>query len=148
MPRLDAERIGLLRRLSSTTSTINRRIDADLVDEFDLPLAWFEVMASLARHGGAMRVTELCVDLDEIPSSLSRRLDRMEEQGLVEREATPTTTSSSDRRAVTVTLTKAGRAFWRDANVVYRRAVQRHFAQVVTDSDITALHRLLGKLDP
>jgi DNA-binding MarR family transcriptional regulator len=145
MPRLDAERIGLLRRLSATTSTINRRIDADLVDEFDLPLAWFEVMASLARHGGAMRVTELCVDLDEIPSSLSRRLDRMEEQGFVEREATPT---SSDRRAVTVTLTKAGRAFWRDANVVYRRAVQRHFAQVVTDSDITALHRLLSKLDP
>jgi len=145
MPRLDAERIGLLRRLSATTSTINRRIDADLVDEFDLPLAWFEVMASLARHGGAMRVSELCVDLDEIPSSLSRRLDRMEEQGFVEREATPT---SSDRRSVTVTLTKAGRAFWRDANVVYRRAVQRHFAQVVTDSDITALHRLLSKLDP
>lgn len=145
MPRLDAERIGLLRRLSATTSTINRRIDADLVDEFDLPLAWFEVMASLARHGGAMRVSELCVDLDEIPSSLSRRLDRMEEQGFVEREATPT---SSDRRAVTVTLTKAGRARWRDANVVYRRAVQRHFAQVVTDSDITALHRLLSKLDP
>lgn len=145
MPRLDAERIGLLRRLSATTSTINRRIDADLVDEFDLPLAWFEVMASLARHGGAMRVSELCVDLDEIPSSLSRRLDRMEEQRFVEREATPTT---SDRRAVTVTLTKVGRAFWRDANVVYRRAVQRHFAQVVTDSDITALHRLLSKLDP
>lgn len=145
MPRLDAERIGLLRRLSATTSTINRRIDADLVDEFHLPLAWFEVMASLARHGGAMRVSELCVDLNEIPSSLSRRLDRMEQEGFVEREATPT---SSDRRAVTVTLTKAGRAFWRDANVVYRRAVQRHFAQVVTDSDITALHRLLGKLDP
>lgn len=145
MPRLDAERIGLLRRLSATTSTINRHIDADLVDEFDLPLAWFEVMASLARHGGAMRVTELCVDLDEIPSSLSRRLDRMEEQRFVEREATPT---SGDRRAVTVTLTKAGRACWRDANVVYRRAVQRHFAQVVTDSDITALHRLLSKLDP
>jgi DNA-binding MarR family transcriptional regulator len=145
MPRLDAERIGLLRRLSATTSTISRRIDADLVDEFDLPLAWFEVMASLARHGGAMRVTELCVDLDEIPSSLSRRLDRMEDQRFVEREATPT---SSDRRAVTVTLTKAGSALWRDANVVYRRAVQRHFAQVVTDSDITALHRLLSKLDP
>ena len=145
MPRLDAERIGLLRRLSATTSTISRRIDADLVDEFDLPLAWFEVMASLARHGGAMRVSELYVDLDEIPSSLSRRLDRMEEQRFVEREATPT---SSDRRAVTVTLTKAGRALWLDANVVYRRAVQRHFAQVVTDSDITALHRLLSKLDP
>ncbi|MEX0848306.1 MAG: MarR family transcriptional regulator [Ilumatobacteraceae bacterium] len=145
MPRLDAERIGLLRRLSATTESINRRIDADLVDEFDLPLAWFEVMAALARHGGSMRVSELCTDLDEIASSLSRRLDRMEEQQLVEREATPTAT---DRRAVTVTLTKDGRSFWRDANVVYRRAVQRHFAQVVTDSDINALHRLLTKLDP
>jgi hypothetical protein len=31
--------------------------------------------------------------------------------------------------------------------VIYRRAVQRHFAMVVTDSDINALQRLISKLD-
>lgn len=142
MPRLDAERIGLLRSLTTTTTAISRLIDADLMDDFGLPLVWFDVMASLQRAGGSMRVSELRADLDEVPSSLSRRLDRMEEHGWVEREPTP----DHDRRAVTVHLTREGRSLWRDANITYRRAVQSHFAAVVTDSDITALQRLLTKL--
>ncbi len=142
MPRLDAERIALYRRLTTATTSVNRRIDADLMAEFDLPLAWFEVMAALARGTGTMRVSELRDELGEVASSLSRRLDRMEAERLVRRDVP----AGGDRRAVTVTLTKEGRSFWRDANVVYRRAVQRHFAKVVTESDITALQRLLTKL--
>lgn len=143
MPRLDAERIALLRQLCVATTAIERQIDADLVDEFDIPLSWFEVMAALQRAGGSMRVSELCSELDEVASSLSRRLDRMEEEGHVVREPSPTPT---DRRAVSVHLTRDGRSFWRDANVIYRRSVQRNFAQVVTESDILALQRLLSKL--
>ena len=56
MPRLDAERIALLRQLCVVTHSIERRIDSDLVDEFDIPLSWFEVMAALQRAGGSMRV--------------------------------------------------------------------------------------------
>ena len=144
MPRLDAERIDLLRSLCITTTAITRQIDADLVEEYDISLAWFDVMTALQRAGGSLRVSELRTLLDEVPSSLSRRLDRMEEAGHVEREPTP---SPTDRRAVTVHLTRDGRSFWRDANVIYRRAVQRHFAVVVTDSDIHAMQRLLSKLD-
>jgi hypothetical protein len=49
VPRLDAERIGLWRSLDRTVTAVGRQIDADLVDEFDLPLAWFEVMSALQR---------------------------------------------------------------------------------------------------
>jgi DNA-binding MarR family transcriptional regulator len=143
MPRLDAERIALLRQLSVVMNGIQRQIDIDLVDEFDIPLNWFEVMAALQRAGGAMRVSELCSELDEVASSLSRRLDRMEEEGHVVREAMP---GPKDRRAVSVHLTRDGRSLWRDANVIYRRSVQHNFAQVVTESDIVALQRLLSKL--
>jgi DNA-binding MarR family transcriptional regulator len=143
MPRLDAERIGLLRGLCRTTDEIERHIDAELVAEYGIPLSWFEVMAALQRAGGGLRVGELCAELGEVPSSLSRRLDRMEAEGHVTRDAAP---ADGDRRAVTVYLTRDGRLFWRDANVIYRRAVQRHFAKVVTDSDIVALQRLLSKL--
>ena len=143
MPRLDAERIALMRQLCAATNAIQRQIDHDLTDEFDIPLSWFEVMAALQRAGGTLRVSELCTELDEVASSLSRRLDRMEEEGHVVRESTPTAT---DRRAVSVHLTRDGRSFWRDANVIYRRSVQRNFAQVVTESDILALQRLLSKL--
>jgi DNA-binding MarR family transcriptional regulator len=144
MPRLDAERIALLRQLSHTTNSIERRIDADLMAEFAMPLAWFEVMSSLQRVDGPIRVSELCKMLDENPSSLSRRLDRLEDEGYIARGATPL---PSDRRAVSVRLTREGRLFWRDANVIYRRAVQRHFAQVVTETDIAALQRVLSKLE-
>lgn len=143
MPRLDAERIALWRSLERTVVGIGRGIDAALVDEFDLPLAWFEVMSALHRAGGSMRVSRLCAELDEVASSLSRRLDRMETEGYVTRAATPV---PGDRRAVTVTLTREGRLLWRDATVVFRRGVQQHFARVVTDSDILALQRLLSKL--
>lgn len=143
MPRLDAERIALLRSLTHATTTIRRQIDADLIAEYDLPVAWFEVMSALQRDGGTMRVNDLRAALDEVASSLSRRLDRMEADGYITREPTP---SPTDRRAVSVLLTREGRMLWRDANVIYRRAVQQNFAHVVTDSDINALHRLLSKL--
>ncbi len=143
MPRLDAERINLWRSLDRTVTSVERRLDDDLTETFELPLAWFEVMAALQRSGGSLRVSQLCVELGEIASSLSRRLDRMEDEGYVERRATP---EPGDRRAVLVTLTRVGRSLWRDANVIYRRGVQRYFAQVVTESDIQALQRLLSKL--
>lgn len=143
MPRLDAERIALLRSLGRATTQISRQIDADLVEAYDVPLAWFEVMAALQRAGGSLRVSELRAELDEVASSLSRRLDRMEEEGHVEREVPR---GAVDRRAVRVSLTRDGRLLWRDVNVIYRRSVQQHFANVVTDSDILALQRVLSKL--
>lgn len=143
MPRLDAERIAIFRDLCLTTAAMRRRIDADLMAEFDIPLAWFEVMAALQRHGGSMRVNELCTELGELPSSLSRRLDRLEEAGHVAREVP---SASEDRRAVSVVLTRDGRSFWRDANVIFRRSVQANFARVVTESDLHAIQRLLSKL--
>jgi hypothetical protein len=36
---------------------------------------------------------------------------------------------------------------WRDANVAYRRAVQTEFARHLTDTDVAALARILGKIE-
>jgi DNA-binding MarR family transcriptional regulator len=57
-------------------------------------------------------------------------------------------TPKPDRRAVTVTLTSSGRTVWRDANITYRRMVQHHFAQHLTDTDIAALQRVMTKVTP
>ncbi len=143
MPRLDAERIALWREFCTLSAAVQRRIDQALVDEFGLPLAWFDVLTAIRSAGGTMRVHQLCAELDEVPSSLSRRLDRMVEEGYVRRKHTP---QPDDRRAVTVQMTAAGRYAWRDANITYRRMVQQHFAQRLTDTDIAALQRIWGKL--
>lgn len=143
MPRLDADRVATWRTLGVVVATVQRKVDGGLVDDYNLSLAWFEVLAALQAAGGAMRVGELCEALRELPSSLSRRLDRLEEHGFVTRASTPT---PDDKRAVAVTLTRDGRAEWRDANITYRRMVQQHFASVLSDNDIAALQRIFGKL--
>jgi DNA-binding MarR family transcriptional regulator len=143
MPRLDAERIALWRQLCTSSIALQRRVDEQLVEEHGLPLAWFDCLTAIRAADGTMRIHELCEALDEIPSSLSRRLDRMEDDGFVRRKRTPL---PDDRRAVTVTITKAGRETWRDANITYRRMVQQQFAQHLTETDIGALQRVFGKL--
>jgi DNA-binding MarR family transcriptional regulator len=145
VPRLDADRVATWRTFGVVVADVQRKVEAGLVDDYELPLTWFEVLAALQAAGGAMRVGELCDALHELPSSLSRRLDRLEEHGFVSRAATPT---PDDKRAVTVRLTREGRAEWRDANITYRRMVQQHFASVLSDTDIVALQRIFGKLGP
>ena len=144
MPRLDAGRVATWRTLGVVAADLQRKVEAGLVDDYDLPLAWFETLAALQAAGGSLRVGELCDALHELPSSLSRRLDRLESEGFVSRASTPT---PDDKRAVTVSLTRDGRAEWRDANITYRRMVQQHFANALSDSDIGALQRIFSKLD-
>ncbi|MEN9822073.1 MAG: hypothetical protein RLZ04_499 [Actinomycetota bacterium] len=143
MPRLDAERIALWRQFCVAGDVLRRRIDQEISDEHGISLVWYDCLTALRDGGGTMRVSELCRALHEVPSSFSRRLDRMEDDGLLERRDPP---RDADRRAVTVTMTSEGRAVWRDANVTYRRLVQQHFAVALTDTDIAALQRFLGKV--
>ncbi len=143
MPRLDAERVQLWRSLARVGAQVGRRIDTALAQSQGISLAWFETLAVLAKARHGMRVHELIDALGDVPSSVSRRLDRLQEHGFVERGAPH---RGSDRRAVVVRLTDLGRDAWRDALVDYRRAVQQEFAVVLTDSDLLALHRVLAKL--
>lgn len=144
MPRLDAERIALWRRWCIASVELQRRIDTELQLHHAMPLAWYDCLSAIREAGGTIRVSTLAEALGELPSSLSRRLDRLEQEDWIERIHTPL---PGDRRAVSARITSAGRAEWRDANVTYRRLLQQHFAQHLTDSDVTALGRLLGKLD-
>jgi DNA-binding MarR family transcriptional regulator len=144
MPRLDAERIALWRRWCIASVELQRRIDTELQLHHAMPLAWYDCLSAIREAGGTIRVSTLAEALGELPSSLSRRLDRLEQEDWIERIHTPLL---GDRRAVSARITSAGRAEWRDASVTYRRLLQQHFAQHLTDSDVTALGRLLGKLD-
>jgi DNA-binding MarR family transcriptional regulator len=142
-PRLTVERMALWRQLEDGVAAVQRAIDREMTEECDLPLAWFDVLTVL-RERGDVRVSELVDALAEVPSSLSRRLDRMEESGYIERTATPLPT---DRRAVTVRATRDGRWLWTDAAVVYRRVLQAQLGQHLTETDEAALQRIVAKFD-
>ncbi len=128
--------------LGQLVDGVRRDLDAALVERHDLALPWFEALGALRDAGGRARVVELAIQLGDVVSSLSRRLARMAEHGLVERSVEPV---GGDHRSVSIALTAEGRAAWRDANVTYRRVVQQRFAAKVTDSDLVVLQRLLTK---
>jgi DNA-binding MarR family transcriptional regulator len=141
MARLDASRLAAWRELQSISAELERSIDVVLTAEWDVPLGWFDVLAALQRLGGKARPSELADELRLVRSSLSRRLDRLEEEGWVERSRPG---SLEDHRAVVVSLTKRGRTLWREMNVTYRRAVQTHISSQLTDGDVDELRRILG----
>jgi DNA-binding MarR family transcriptional regulator len=80
-----------------------------------------------------------------VPSSLSRRIDALVERGYLQREPAPT---ADDNRAVMVRLTRMGRLVWRDANILYRRAIQREFAAELSETDVGTMSRALAKVAP
>jgi DNA-binding MarR family transcriptional regulator len=120
-------------------------IEAEMADEFRLSLPQFDLLAALAQNNDQLRVKDLCDILSAVPSSLSRRIDSLVDRGYVVREEPSAT---DDNRAVLVRLTRMGRLVWRDANIVYRRAVQREFAGDLSEFEVSAMGRALSKISP
>jgi DNA-binding MarR family transcriptional regulator len=144
VPRLDAGRVQAWRDFQSIAAEIERRIDADLGAEWAVPLGWFDVLATLRQLDGRARPQDVATVMRIPASSLSRRLDRLEEEGWVRRHRD---VDPDDRRAVEIELTKRGRALWREMNVSYRRSVQARFATLLDDRSLAGLidgMRVLG----
>ena len=74
-------------------------------------------------------------------SGLTRLLDRMERDGLIER-----TLSSEDRRQFDVAVTDQGREVFDRVWPGHLQGIQRSFSEPLTDHDVTVLKRVLGKL--
>lgn len=142
MPRLDNVRVGTWRGLQAIVGQLERAIDEELRADWDITVGWFDVLTSLQRLGGTARPLDIAADLRLPASSVSRRLDRLEEEGWVARHRHV----DVDRRAVDVELTKSGRRLWREMNVSYRRAVQSLFATHLDDDDFDDLRRVLDRL--
>jgi DNA-binding MarR family transcriptional regulator len=142
--RLDSRRLDSWRQLQSLTAQIERAVDEALRTEWAVPLGWYDVLWSLQRAGGMSRPLAVADDLRLPPSSLTRRMDRLEEEGWIVR----TRADDDDRRAIQIELTRTGRRLWREMTVTYRRAVQATFAVHLDDAAIDAVHQLVATLAP
>jgi DNA-binding MarR family transcriptional regulator len=143
MPRLDNVRVGTWRGLQALVGELERNIDEELRADWDITIGWFDVLTSLQRLGGLARPLDIAADLRLPASSVSRRLDRLEEEGWIARHRH---VEELDKRAVDIELTKSGRRLWREMNVSYRRAVQSLFATHLDVDDIDDLRRILDLL--
>lgn len=145
MPRLDATRVDAWRALQALVGEIERGIDDQLRDDWDIALGWFDVLACLQRLGGRARPLDIAAELRLPASSISRRLDRLEEEGWVARHRH---VDDSDHRAVQVELTRTGRRLWREMNVTYRRSLQAQFGVRLDDDHVARLGEIVAALAP
>ena len=108
-----------------------------------MSLAYYDVLILLWQQPGhAMRMSELADRVLLSRSWLTRRIDQMEAQGLVERCAL-----ASDGRVVQAKLTAKGvRAFVR-AERVHARSIEQHFSTQLSARQIATLREIVEKLD-
>jgi len=145
VPRLDAARLEAWRELQSVLAELTRGIDEDLRHEWAVPLGWFDVLATLRGLGGRARPQDVAARMRIPASSLSRRFDRLEEEGWIARHRR---VDPEDHRAVDIELTPRGRTLWREMSVTYRRSVQQRFAGRLDDEQIAAICCVTALVDP
>jgi DNA-binding MarR family transcriptional regulator len=124
----------------------HQRVLAVLGDELEqergLPLAWYEVLLHVERAPDRrLRMGDLADAVVLSPSGLTRLVDRMVDDGLVRREPCP-----SDRRSTYAVLTADGRSALRRAAPTHLRGIDEHFASLLTDDEVAALSRALGRV--
>src|SRR6195256_497358 len=122
-------------------ATLMRQLQTDLVNKTGLDLNDFDVISQLAQAGGRLRMTELAARAFSSRSGLTRRIDRLGEQGLVGR-----TTADGDARGVVVTLTDAGAARVSETVAVHLRAVTQLFMAKLDDKELAVIESALQKL--
>ena len=110
-----------------------KQLDAELMAAHGLSLSGFEVLWRVASSDhGRRRMSELAELVLLSPSGLSRLVDRLEAEGMIDRVACP-----EDGRAINATITERGRAKLEDARPTHfegiRRSYLSHFDQAEID---------------
>ena len=104
-------------------------------------LVWYDVLLETERAPDGLRPKELEARMLLAQYNLSRLLDRMEREGLVERLP-----CAEDGRGQVVRSTDAGRRLRRRMWPVYAGAIRDAVGAKLTDAEARGLAELLGKL--
>lgn len=142
VPGLDVHSIGVLGRLHRCDIRYQGLV-SDVLEEFGLTTASFDVLASLRRSSPDYRRTAgQLAEIGLISSGgLTQRIDRLVSAGLVERSREP-----SDRRVVYIGLTEAGHKLI-DNVLAHHFAEQNAMLNGLTKGEQRQLAQLLSKLE-
>jgi len=136
-PRLAPWRAFLLAH-----ARVVRRLDEELRAEHDLSLAEYDALLTIAQApDGRVRMGSLADQVLLSKSGVTRLIDRLVSDGLVERTA-----CSADARGAEAVLTETGRARLRDASRTHLRGIDEHFLAIVDPDDLDATERTLNAL--
>lgn len=138
----DSEKLSAWITLLQTHDAVVNALERKLERERGVPLAWHEVLSRLAAApDGRLRMVDLVGLVMLSKSGVTRLIDRMEEAGLVTRDACPT-----DRRVTYAVITAKGRKTLQRTTPVFIEGVQEYFASHLSDADARGLRAALRKV--
>jgi DNA-binding MarR family transcriptional regulator len=131
---------GLLRAYGC----LAKRLDTELEQAHKLPMTSYEVLHHLQEaRGGRMRMCELAEHAQLSRSGLTRLVDRLEREGLLER-----CSCNHDARGSYACLTEAGRERLEEARVTHLGVVRMHFFSHFSEPELGALADMWERIAP
>jgi len=123
---------------------IVRRVEGALETAHGLPLRGYEVLQQLAEQpNGKMRMCDLADRVALTRSGLTRLVDRLEAERLVER-----CSCEHDGRGAYACLTELGRQRLAAARATHLAVLRDHFLSRLTEAELATLSRLWGRILP
>jgi DNA-binding MarR family transcriptional regulator len=142
--QLDREELAAWRGMLRVHAALTRALDAELTERHGLPLTSYEVLLFLAdAPGGRMRMSELADSVLLSRSGLTRLVDRLERDGLLERER-----CEEDARGYFAAITDRGRALFDAARRTHLAGVRERFVDRLSRDDLRTLGELWEKVAP
>jgi DNA-binding MarR family transcriptional regulator len=139
-----ATELGAWRGLLRVYASLVRALDAELDAEHGLPITSYEVLIHLAdAPEGKMRMRDLADAALLSRSGLTRLVDRLERDGLIERASCP-----SDARGAFAVITEAGRRVLARARPAHRAGVRRRFLDHFDEDELVELAAYWERIVP
>jgi DNA-binding MarR family transcriptional regulator len=131
---------GLLR----AHACLAKRLDAELEQAHGLPMTSYEVLHRLEEaSGGRMRMCELAEDAQLSRSGLTRLVDRLERDGLLER-----CSCEHDARGSYACLTNTGRERLQEARGTHLAMIRQQFFSHFTEVELSTLADMWERIAP
>lgn len=142
--QLSDHELGAWRGLLRAHAALAKVVDAELERRHGLPMTSYEVLHHLeGAELGRMRMCDLAAQAQMSRSGLTRLVDRLERDGLLER-----CSCAHDARGAYACLTEAGRERLWAARSTHLMVVREHFLSRFSEAELSTLAGLWERVAP
>jgi DNA-binding MarR family transcriptional regulator len=136
------QRLAPWRAFLLAHARVVRRLDEELRAEHDLTIGEYDALLTIAQAPERrIRMRQLADEVILSKSGVTRLIDRLVDDGLVERSA-----CLSDARGAEAVLTERGLARLRAASRTHLRGVDEHFLDVLETADLATIERTMSSI--
>jgi DNA-binding MarR family transcriptional regulator len=142
--RLAPAELAAWRGMLRVHAALIKELDAELEAQHGIPLSSYEVLIALADEPGSkLRMAELADRALLSRSGMTRLVDRLQKQGLIERER-----CELDARGSFAMLTEKGRRLLADARPAHLAGVREKYLRHLSGAEMETLAELWERLVP